>query len=85
MPKEEFSKKKKSLISGKLILIFVFGLILGAVIQLMFVQPLLDNSDSFKSKLAVCESSRSICDKEVSNYLSCIKSNSINPENCSNS
>ncbi len=80
MSKEDSRKKIK--FPTKLILIFVIGLVLGAVIQLVFVQPLMDNSDSFKSKLATCELSRQTCDKEVGNYFSCMESNNLNPNDC---
>jgi len=45
----------------------------------MFIQPMLDNSPSFKSGLAECESSRNICDSEVQNYFECMQSNNLNP------
>ena len=67
-----------------MVLIFVIGLVLGAVIQLMFIQPMLDNSPSFKSQLAECESSRKICDLEVEYYFKCMQSNDLNPnKDCS--
>lgn len=78
MAKSE-SPKKSGAFPAKLVLIFVIGIVLGAVIQLMFVQPLLDNSPSFKSRLAECESSRQICDKEVQDYFQCMQSNNLNP------
>jgi hypothetical protein len=83
MKKEELKKKNSTkLISGKLVLVFVVGLIFGALIQFFFFQPFLDNSDSFKSKLAYCEASRELCDKEIAFKDSCLKSKGINPQEC---
>jgi len=83
MAKSEAPKKSRSF-PTKLVLIFVMGLVIGAVIQLMFIQPLLDNSPSFKSKLAECESSREICDSEVQDHISCLNAHNLNPnKDCS--
>ncbi|PJA20492.1 MAG: hypothetical protein COX63_00810 [Candidatus Diapherotrites archaeon CG_4_10_14_0_2_um_filter_31_5] len=78
MVKSDFPKKSRNF-PVKLVLIFVIGLVVGAVIQLMFIQSMLDNSPSFKSGLAECESSRNICDSEVQNYFECMQSNNLNP------
>jgi len=82
MPKDESKRKNKPLFSAKLAFIFVAGLILGALIQFTLIQPLMDNSDSFKSKYASCELSREICDKEVNTFFSCMESNDLNPNDC---
>lgn len=81
MPKE-LSSRKKSFVPDKLIFVFIIGLVLGAVIQLMFIQPMLDNSDSFKSKLADCETSRAISDEEISSCYECLTENNLNPNGC---
>lgn len=85
MPKSEAGlKKRKASFPTKIILVFIIGLVLGAVIQLMFVQPMLDNSPSFKSQLAECESSREIADKEIQDCFDCLNSHNLNPnKNCS--
>ena len=83
MAKSE-APSKKSFFPVKLALIFVMGLVLGAVIQMMFVQPMLDNAPSFKSNLAECEASRQICDNEVQDCFSCLNAHALNPnKDCS--
>ena len=83
MAKSEAPKKPRNF-PTKLVLIFVIGLVVGAIIQLMFIQPMLDNSPSFKSKLAECEASRAICDQEVQDNISCLNSHNLNPnKDCS--
>ncbi len=78
MAKSESSTKSKAF-PVKFVLIFVFGFVLGVLIQFMFIQPMLDNAPSFKSSLADCETSKEICDKEVKSYFECFQKHSINP------
>jgi len=80
MPKE--IPKKKSSKPNKLVLVFIIGLILGIALQFFLFQPLMDNSDSFKSKLADCQTSRGISDKEISRCVSCLESNGIDKDDC---
>ena len=83
MPKDEAPKRKsKPGFPATMLVIFIVGLVLGALIQFFLVQPLLDNSDSYKSKLAECRSSSKTCDGEVGFYFSCMQNNGLNPNDC---
>ncbi|MFH1895068.1 MAG: hypothetical protein ABIJ74_00595 [archaeon] len=82
MQKDQLKRNSKSLVSGKILVVFVVGLILGVLIQFFLIQPLMDNSDSFKTKYAACESSREICDKEVKTFFSCMQKEGLDPNSC---
>ncbi|MBU2099639.1 hypothetical protein KKG83_04355 [Candidatus Micrarchaeota archaeon] len=83
MPKDEAPKKKsKSFFPSTMLVIFIAGLVLGVLIQFFFIQPLMDNSDSYKSKLAECKTSSKTCDNEIKTYFSCMQENALNPNDC---
>ena len=80
MPKRK--KKRSSLTSKRIVLLFllIIGIVLGAVLEHYFVEPLIEEQ-SFQ-KYVNCESKVELLDKQIDDCIECLGENNIEISSC---